>query len=380
MSLGGRKTKIALLAAVLVAGCVAAMFGQQAWGRHHYDAAQEALAQRDFQQAGAHLRSCLWVWPYDVSLRLLAAQTLRRGGNLDEAYAELRVYGQLHGSESKRALEQRLLVLQHGDQREADQLLRNCIADPESADAYLTLEAVILATVDRLEELQQKGVNILDGKPAEFRLRTERALTHWLARHQDRTDQVQGLIWRGRLQLLTMNQEEAIADFDKALKLDPECREARLNLATTLYERDPKGALEHLEILWQRDRGNEKISYLLANCRRTLGQIKEAEQLLDEFLSDNPRHAGALLERGKTALDGGWPEEAEQFLRRAVAEAPDDPAVQLTLSRCLHLTGKESEAQRHQRRYREIAAEGIRRREMMLTEMRAKGKQPTEKK
>jgi tetratricopeptide (TPR) repeat protein len=233
-------------------------------------------------------------------------------------------------------------------------------------------QGAIVEPLDRLEKLQNKGVNVLEGKADELRLRTERAVAHWLTHYESRSDQVQGLIWRGRLQLLILNQEEAARDFSTALQLEPDNDDARLYLAKTLFERDPKSALEHLEMLWQRDRGNEQISYLLAQCRRSLGQLQEAGQLLDEFLSENPRHAGALLERGKTALDAARPDEAEPFLRRALAEAPDDPAVRLALSRCLHLGGKTKEAQQHQRRYDELAAQGIQRREQMLMERRAK--------
>ena len=201
-------------------------------------------------------------------------------------------------------------------------------------------EATIVANLDRLEKGQGSGANILEGKPDEMRRHTEHSVTQWLQRYESAADQAKGLVWRGRLHLLTTNQEEAVADFNQALELDADSFDARLHLAMTLYEREPKRAVQHLEILWQRDRGNEKISYVLASCCRSLGRLKEAEQILDEFLKDNPRHAGALLERGKTALDGGRPEEAEPFLRRAVAEAPDDAAVRLTFSRCLHLTGK----------------------------------------
>lgn len=357
MNLGGKKTKIVLAAAVLIAAGVAFKLGQQAWGRHHQRAAHEALERRDFQQAGAHLRSCLGVWPYDRSLRLLAARTARRSGNVNEAQSELSVYKKLHGSENESRLEQRLILLYRAELSEADKLLEECTADPASADAYWILEAVIMATLHRLEEARGKGSNVLDGQAAGFRLLTERAVTHWLAWHLARTDQVQGLLWRGRLHLLIINQEEAIADFGKALELDPECRDARLHLAMTLYERDPKSALVHLEFLWQRERSDERVCFALASCCRSLGRLKEAEQLLDEFLRDNPRNVGILLERGKTALDRGRPEEAEPFLRRAVAEAPDDPAIRLTLSRCLHLTGKAEEAQQLQRRYHAISAE-----------------------
>jgi tetratricopeptide (TPR) repeat protein len=379
MNLGGKKTKIVLAAAVLVASCVALKLGQLAWGLHHHRAAQAALERRDFRQAEVHLRSCLGVWPFDPPLRLLAARAARRSGNLSKAQSDLIAYKKLRGAENKWQLEQRLILLHRAELSEADKLLEECTADPASPDAYLILEAIIMATLHRLEEALRNGSNVLDGKAAGFRLLTERAVTHWLTWHQARSDQVQGLIWRGRLHLLTTNHEEAIADFGKALELDPEWHDARLLLALTLYERDPMSALVHLEFLWQRERSDERVCFALAGCRRSLGRLKEAERLLDEFLSDNPRHAGILLERGKITLDRGQPEEAEPFLRRAVAEAPDNSAIRLTLSRCLLLTGKEQEAQEHQRRYYAISAEETRLQESRLTEKRTQANRPQPK-
>src|SRR5262249_11208739 len=93
---------------------------------------------------------------------------------------------------------------------------------------------------------------------------------------------------------------------------------------------------------------------LLARARRSLGQPQSAVDLLDELLEHSPTDTAAVLERGKATLDLGRSNEAEPFLRRALAQAPNDPFVHLALSRCLLLTGKEPEARRHQQLYEEL--------------------------
>jgi len=54
------------------------------------------------------------------------------------------------------------------------------------------------------------------------------------------------------------------------------------------------------------------------------------------------------------ALDAGRLVEAEDYLRRALALAPDELAIHLALSRCLRLAGNEPEASRHQERYYQL--------------------------
>jgi Flp pilus assembly protein TadD len=93
---------------------------------------------------------------------------------------------------------------------------------------------------------------------------------------------------------------------------------------------------------------------LLARARRSLGQPESVIGLLDELLERSPTDTAAILERGKATLDLGRPNEAEPFLRLALAQAPNDPFVHLALSRCLLLTGKEPEARRHQQLYEEL--------------------------
>jgi len=75
-----RKVRFVLGALLLLFGFAAYQVGLHFWGLHHYRAALAALGRRAFGDAGAHLKKSLAVWPGELSVRLLAAQTARRGG------------------------------------------------------------------------------------------------------------------------------------------------------------------------------------------------------------------------------------------------------------------------------------------------------------
>src|SRR4029079_15465268 len=138
--------------------------------------------------------------------------------------------------------------------------------------------------------------------------------------------------WRGRIQLL-IDQQQAVALFRKAVELAPDNFNARRSVAAALAEYDPHEAIWHLEVLRRRDPNNDEVVVLLASLHRGLGQLKEAQSILDEVLASNPEQADAVLERGKVALDAGDHQGAEPFLRRALLLNADDPFVHLALSR-----------------------------------------------
>lgn len=359
MRLSGTKSKVALAALLLAGGYAAYWVGNHLWGRHHYRAAQAALDRRDFHQAGAHFDQCLQAWPRDPSVRLLAAQTARRRGDLDEARRHLEAHASQKTQADERGLEYQLLFIQEGDLAQADRLLARCVNDPSGRDAHLVLETVIEAKVKLLTQAHNTGMTLVEGPAGEERTRAERAIELWRQHRPGSADQAQGLVWRGKIQLL-INLQEACADFRQALELDPNHLDARLHLAIALVEYDAVEAVGHLEILRRREPRNVQVGVSLAASLRAVGRREEAERILDDILDANPDHAIALLERGKTAVESGRPQDAERFLRRALARTPDAPFVHLALSRCLHLAGKLDDAKFHQQRYNEIESERTR--------------------
>ncbi|MBO0697306.1 MAG: tetratricopeptide repeat protein, partial [Zavarzinella sp.] len=232
-------------------------------------------------------------------------------------------------------------------------LMASCLSRAPPADVDLVLEVAIEQHLKLLDRAYRSGKTLVDGPSGKARAQTERAIAVWLQRRPLQADQIQGLIWRGDLDLLT-NRRAAVDDFRRATEIDPTHFNARLDLAIALVEYDMSEAAQHLEFLHTRDPENQQVTLLLAQVRRSLGQPEAAISLIDELLQRNPTHPAAVLERGKAALDLGRPAEAEQFLRLAVGQTPDDPLAHLALSRCLLLLGKEAESKAHEQRYQEL--------------------------
>src|SRR5207253_59476 len=106
---------------------------------------------------------------------------------------------------------------------------------------------------------------------------------------------------------------------------------------------DPYQAVEHLKALRQRHPDNIQVLFGLASGLRSLGKYEEARKLLDEILAAQPNEVSALLERGLVALDARQFDEAERWLRRALAQKPDEPDINYSLSECLRKAGKDTQ-------------------------------------
>jgi tetratricopeptide (TPR) repeat protein len=373
MRLSWRKSWIALL--VLAVGAVAVYKGGfHVWGVYHYRAAQQALAQRDFAQASVHLEKCVALWPSDAPVRLLAAQTARRDGDLGEARKHLRIYRQKQGSAETTALEQQLLQIQMGDMRDAVALLESCFARPEAAETALVLETVIEGSLRAQQPalvamLARRAGGERAGPPSVEQLR--RAVDLWLARYGSDADQVVGLVWRGRLHAYMSEYAPAVADFRSALARHPDDFHAHWYLAALIVREDPQEAAAHLEALYQRHPANPRVCLFLAGVRRTLGRLDEARPMLDEILQKDPNDVSALLERGKLSVDAQQFADAETWLRRAEKLAPEFPELNLELSRCLQMAGRLEEAAPYRARFEKHLAEKDRMRDELNTKAKS---------
>lgn len=358
MRWGSWQTKSLFVTLLLAAGLGGYRISRAVEGRVHYRAADQALTRRDFRQASLHLRRCLEFWPDDPALLLLAAQSARRGGDVDAALQHLRSYRRWNGADAAHQLEVDLMAVERDESAVVDQLQARCLSAPAHPHADLILEVVIPARLRRLDAAYHAGQSLLEGPAGQVRVDVEKCLAQWRQLKPGQADQAQAWHWHGKMQLF-IDQQAAAADFRAALKLAPDHFDARLDLAVALAESDLREAAEHLEVLRQRAPRNVQVRVILASYRRNLGQLAQAQSILDEVRTERPDHPFALIESGKVALDAGNPGAAERFLRRAAVLAPQESFVHLALSRCLYLTGNELEAKRHEQRYREIEGDRI---------------------
>jgi hypothetical protein len=141
--------------------------------------------------------------------------------------------------------------------------------------------------------------------------------------------------------------QDALRDYEKAVEVSPTF-EARLGLAGALYRVGrPWEALALYQQLRREQAANPDVLLGLARCQFALHEVAASQQLLDELLDQQPRHAAALLERGRLAVHAGqWP-EAENWLRQAAVAAPRyDCEAQRLLGRCLEAEHKTEDARK----------------------------------
>src|SRR5262249_10870034 len=231
--------------------------------------AEAALDQRDFRLASSRLEEYLQSCPDDLAVRLLAAQAARRQGHFDAARDHLTFYQDHKGPPEVALREMHLLATQGYDAPDAEPLIAACLSPSPAPDADLVLEAAIEHRLKLLERERDSGKSLVEGPFVKARAQAEQAITLWLERRPGPADQVQGLVWRGKLNLL-IDRRAALADFRRATELAPDHFDARVNLAATLLEYDVGEAAEHLELLHARDPRNPQVSMLLARARRGL--------------------------------------------------------------------------------------------------------------
>lgn len=345
----GRKEAGLVLAALLV-GIV--VFAVQTWKPDPHRAVKFALERRDFKQAIQLLEDRLLTNPGDAESQLLAAQTFRRMGDVQEARQRLQRCEGLTGLTPEVQQERRLLRIQMGDVAEAEELWAACDKEPWTRESSLILEASIEGYQRRFITAlpgQVAGGGQLESAAADMK-RAQAMVDVWLAQQTSQADQLQGHIWRGKLHALAREYPLSQAAFRQAIALEADNAVAREYLGMLLMNDVPDEAAGHLEVAHRLNDKSVKIAFALASVYRSLGRQEQAQQLLDELLERHPNDAMLLVERGRLALDQQQPQEAGRWLHRAVTIAPNNAQANLMLSRSLEQMGRGSEA----KKYREI--------------------------
>ncbi|MGH7172001.1 MAG: tetratricopeptide repeat protein [Gemmataceae bacterium] len=363
MRLGDRRYRLLLiLLLVVLMGASAYLLGWHVWGSHHLRAARAALERRDFRHADTHLRAYLAVWPKEPTAQLLAARSARRQGNVGQCLQHLRWCQNSADLREAVDLEYRLNRLKASDLLEAEALLAQCFSHPQDANTPLILEAVIQSSLKLLSAATTLGLLAKDELVEPYVARTRRAVDLWLELRPGPFDRAEGLVWRGQLEKFTKG-EKALADFRKALDLNPNHFDAAMHLAMYVMEADPEQAIASLERLNQRYPKNALVRYDLASAYRAMGRLEKARQLFDDMLADNPNEVSALIERGYLSLDRQEVEDAERRFRRALELAPANARGYLALSCCLQLRGNAREAKPYREKFQQLEAEEKRFRE-----------------
>jgi tetratricopeptide (TPR) repeat protein len=169
-------------------------------------------------------------------------------------------------------------------------------------------------------------------------------LEAWVARAPQ---SAHALFWRGQVWAWLCHPEEALADYARAVELDPKADDARTFLAESLLlENRAREALEHFQRLAERRPESGIVQLGLARCWHELGDLEQCRRLLDGRLAADPHDGQALLQRGKLALVSNLPAAAEGWLRQALRVLPHEDQGHYLLGLCLERQGKKAEAKR----------------------------------
>jgi tetratricopeptide (TPR) repeat protein len=334
--MGDRKRRFVYLAAaalaLLAGGAAACSFAV----RHHLDAAELALARREFGEALGHARAALRLWPWQARAHLLAARAARGEGRLGEAEEHLDE-AERRGAEAEEiTLEGYLLELRRGNLGPGvERMLRHRV-ESDHPRAGEILEA--------LGQAYLHGYRLGEALDCAER---------WLAREPDSSH---ALYFRGLVREGLQGMSEAGDDYRRAVEIDPGNRRARLRLAEWCLARNqPREAAEHFERL--RDgSGGLQARLGLARAYLQLAEYDRAEALLDELLAAEQAPPLVVLERARLAQARRRPEEAERFYRQAMERDPSSAEACRALAALLKRRGQEAEGQRFLKQADEIEA------------------------
>jgi tetratricopeptide (TPR) repeat protein len=319
-----RHPKTALLAAVAV-GLAASAAGVYLYAHQQWRHAQTAVQEARYQDAQMNLQRCLFFWPRDVQVRVLAARACRLTGDFDGAEMHLNQCLKLQrGASEEVQLEFLLMRVQRGEIGDVLPILMEMV-DNQHPESAMILEVCSGAFI--YNHRYRPALSCLDRWVA---VAPQAALPHQ---------------WRGWVYEHLSAREDAMNEYRKALDLDPDLTAVRLRLVEMLLnEKHPIEALPHLKRLQARFPDRADIRARLGQCRFLQGEFEEARKLLTGAVAELPNDQQLLLHLGKLELQDGNAKEAETWLRRAVEADIGDPEPQLTLSSCLAVQLRRKEA------------------------------------
>jgi tetratricopeptide (TPR) repeat protein len=296
--------------------------------------ARQALAKHDLQAARQHLMTYLESHPADADGHFLLARTARRLGDYPEAWHQLRKCARLGGIPEAVELEELLIAAQRGELQEGEAKLRYYVKTSHPDKSFIQ-EALTHGYIQAM-----RPGDALD------------CVQSWL---EQEPDNAAAWFLRGKAYEILMDTGEALANFERAVELDPALRTARLALAEQLLATGrPQAALEHFQYLDQEVPDSRDRLLGQARAYADLGRLDDGRVLLDRLLTRHPEDVQALTTRGRLELASQRPATAEPWLRKALARSPYERDATYLLHSCMVRLGNKAEAARLQARLKTI--------------------------
>jgi tetratricopeptide (TPR) repeat protein len=322
------------------------------WFHQDLAHAKRAIAAYDFAAGRSRLAQCIRLRPRDPAVRLLAAQTARRDGDLEAAEQQLDVYRELAGALTPQGtLELALLKAQRGLVKEVVDYLISCLEVHHPASEQI------------LEALAWGSISV-------YRLDQGR---FWIQELLEKAPKNPiGRLLRAEMAETMGNEERALEGFRELVAEYPQQTYARLHLAVALFklQKFEEAAAQYEEL--RRQQPDQAQPWLgLARCWKQLGRTDELRPQLRQLEEQFPDNSDVLLECGQFALHDQRLADAERLLRRAVQLDPDDRETHYQLGVCLHALNRPDESQRHMQRFKQIEADMMRLEKMFEATVKA---------
>lgn len=326
----------------LVMVVVGGLIGWKAWDDRRVEqeasTARRLVALGRFDEARPALRRWLDARPDSAEAVFLVARAALALGLAEEGFQGLERARALGYSPDGIDRERALALSRMGRHAEAEPTLKVLAAKTRPPDPHI-------------EEALARGYM------ATFQLRAAaEAIERWL---QVAPEDPRPYLWRAQVGLRTnASVEQLVGDYETALALDSESREARLGLAQQRLDRlQLDEARRHFEELLKRVPDDPEAMLGLGRALDGLGQAEEAARLLERAAVLSPKSVQPLLEMARIALRRGRNIEALELLDRAIQLDESEPELHYQRSLALARLGRADEARAERERTTQLRAE-----------------------
>lgn len=312
-----------------------------ALAEYHLRQARIALERQGYNDALMELETALRFRPRSADIHLLAGRTARQAGKYPLAWDHLYRCRNLQGGVSgELQLEEYLLRAQTGGLEEVFPFLLPHLAQ-DDAQTPLVLETLSQAYLF-LYRFDNAG----------------QCLERWL---HLQPDNVQALYLRGTYYSLLGKRELAMTELRSVVEHDPNRLAARLLLAQLLTETfHLEEAVAEYETALRQEPMNLKARLGLASCYVRQGEWAQAETMLQECPPDSEADAEYAHLRGRVAEGRKHYAEAVPFYQAALAARPADDAACYHLILCYERLGDEVSATQYRELHDRIKKDQVR--------------------
>src|SRR6188508_3668744 len=144
---------------------------------------------------------------------------------------------------------------------------------------------------------------------------------------------------------LAQNSEQALKEYQAALKADPAALSVKARLASLYFSLgDMTNALRYAEEVADGKADDARMLTHMAGIMAQAGKSDKALSVLDRAIELDPESGEAYFTKGLLLLNLKRPAEAEQAMRARIARAPDSAVGHYHLGRILLEVGKVDDA------------------------------------